>query len=66
MHGQRFWDARGPPLCRPIRWILYLYVGRVVPFTMPHRLAESSTVQETCAAVTYGTVSDDVGVPDAR
>ena len=41
---------------RPIRWILYLYGGRVVPFTIRRtELAESSAVQEvTSAAVTYG------------
>ena len=41
---------------RPIRWILYLYGGRVVPFTIKRtELSESSAVQEvTSAAVTYG------------
>jgi glycyl-tRNA synthetase beta chain len=41
---------------RPIRWILYLYGGRVVPFTIRRtEVAESSTVQEiVSAAVTYG------------
>ena len=41
---------------RPIRWLLYLYGGRVVPFTiarMPN--AASAQVQEvTTGAVTYG------------
>ena len=41
---------------RPIRWILYLYGGRVVPFTIRRtELAESTVVQEiVSAAVTYG------------
>ena len=41
---------------RPIRWILYLYGGRVVPFTIRRtELSESSAVQEVVsAAVTYG------------
>ena len=50
-------DGRGElPFGRPIRWILYLYGGRVVPFTIarsPH--AQSSRVQEIHAgANTYG------------
>ena len=50
-------DGKGDLLFgRPIRWILYLYGGRVVPFTIRRtELAESSTVQEVVsAAVTYG------------
>jgi len=50
-------DGKGELLfARPIRWILYLYGGRVVPFTIRRtELAESSTVQEVVsAAVTYG------------
>jgi glycyl-tRNA synthetase beta chain len=50
-------DGKGELLFgRPIRWILYLYGGRVVPFTIRRtELAESSTVQEIAsAAVTYG------------
>ena len=50
-------DGKGDLLFgRPIRWILYLYGGRVVPFTIRRtELAESSTVQEiVSAAVTYG------------
>ncbi len=41
---------------RPIRWILYLYGGRVVPFTIRRtELSESAAVQEVVsAAVTYG------------
>jgi glycyl-tRNA synthetase beta chain len=50
-------DGKGDLLFgRPIRWILYLYGGRVVPFTIRRtELAESATVQEiVSAAVTYG------------
>ena len=50
-------DGKGDlPFGRPIRWILYLYGGRVVPFTIRRtELAESSQVQEiVSAAVTYG------------
>ena len=50
-------DGKGDLLFgRPIRWILYLYGGRVVPFTIRRTdLAESSVVQEVVsAAVTYG------------
>jgi glycyl-tRNA synthetase beta chain len=50
-------DGKGDlPFGRPIRWILYLYGGRVVPFTIRRtELAESSAVQEVVsAAVTYG------------
>ena len=50
-------DGKGDlPFGRPIRWILYLYGGRVVPFTVRRtELAESSAVQEVVsAAVTYG------------
>jgi glycyl-tRNA synthetase beta chain len=50
-------DGKGDLLFgRPIRWILYLYGGRVVPFTVRRtELAESSTAQEVVsAAVTYG------------
>ena len=50
-------DGKGELLFgRPIRWILYLYGGRVVPFTIRRtELAESATVQEVVsAAVTYG------------
>jgi glycyl-tRNA synthetase beta chain len=50
-------DGKGDLLFgRPIRWILYLYGGRVVPFTIRRtELAESSAVQEVVsAAVTYG------------
>ena len=41
-------DGKGDLLFgRPIRWILYLYGGRVVPFTIRRtELAESSAVQE--------------------
>src|SRR5207302_5520672 len=41
---------------RPIRWILYLYGGRVVPFTIRRtEVAESALVQEVVsAAFTYG------------
>ena len=56
--GTRFsTTAKGELLFgRPIRWILYLYGGRVVPFTIRRtELAESSAVQEVVsAAVTYG------------
>ncbi len=50
-------DGKGElPFARPIRWILYLYGGRVVPFTIarsPH--AQNSRVQEISAgANTYG------------
>ncbi len=50
-------DGKGELLFgRPIRWILYLYGGRVVPFTIRRtELSESATVQEVVsAAVTYG------------
>jgi glycyl-tRNA synthetase beta chain len=50
-------DGKGDLLFgRPIRWILYLYGGRVVPFTIRRtELAESAAVQEiVSAAVTYG------------
>jgi glycyl-tRNA synthetase beta chain len=50
-------DGKGDLLFgRPIRWILYLYGGRVVPFTIRRtELAESAAVQEVVsAAVTYG------------
>ena len=41
---------------RPIRWLLYLYGGRVVPFTISRQaLASSPRVQDvTTGAVTYG------------
>jgi glycyl-tRNA synthetase beta chain len=41
---------------RPIRWILFLYGGRVVPFTIARTpAAQSSQVQDvTAGAVTYG------------
>jgi glycyl-tRNA synthetase beta chain len=50
-------DGRGELLFgRPIRWILFLHGGRVVPFTIRRSaLAQSSAVQEVRAgAVTYG------------
>jgi len=50
-------DGRGDLLFgRPIRWILFLYGGRVVPFTIRRtELAESALVQEVVsAAFTYG------------
>jgi glycyl-tRNA synthetase beta chain len=50
-------DGKGElPFGRPIRWILYLYGGRVVPFTIARSpLALSSRVQEINAgANTYG------------
>src|SRR5688572_17177789 len=50
-------DGRGElPFGRPIRWILYLYGGRVVPFTIARSpLAQGSRVQEiNAAANTYG------------
>src|SRR5690606_25185049 len=41
---------------RPIRWLLFLYGGRVVPFTIArHALASSPRVQDVSSgAVTYG------------
>ena len=41
---------------RPIRWLLFLYGGRVVPFTIARQaLASSPRVQDvTSGAVTYG------------
>jgi glycyl-tRNA synthetase beta chain len=58
MHWDAFLeDGKGDlTFGRPIRWVLYLYGGRVVPFTIRRtELAESSTVQEiVSAAVTYG------------
>ena len=51
-------DGRGELLFgRPIRWILFLYGGRVVPFTHRARTpaAQSGQVQDvTSGAVTYG------------
>ena len=50
-------DGRGElPFGRPIRWILYLYGGRVVPFTIARSpLAQGPRVQEINAgASTYG------------
>ena len=50
-------DGRGELLFgRPIRWIVFLYGGRVVPFVIKRSLlAESAQVQEVrSAAVTYG------------
>jgi glycyl-tRNA synthetase beta chain len=59
---QMRWDARlddgGGDLLfgRPIRWLLFLYGGRVVPFTIARtELARSPQVQEvTSGAVTFG------------
>src|SRR6187549_1958134 len=59
---QMHWDAmledgRGELVFgRPIRWLLYLYGGRVVPFTIArHALASSPRVQDVSSgAVTYG------------
>lgn len=50
-------DGKGELLFgRPIRWILFLYGGRVVPFTIARvPAAQSSQVQNvTSGAVTYG------------
>ena len=50
-------DGKGElPFGRPIRWVLYLYGGRVVPFTIARSpLAQSSRVQEiNSGANTYG------------
>jgi glycyl-tRNA synthetase beta chain len=50
-------DGRGEfPFGRPIRWLLYLYGGRVVPFTIARSaLASSPRVQDVSSgAVTYG------------
>src|SRR5262249_30033817 len=50
-------DGRGELLFgRPIRWLLYVYGGRVVPFTIARAsLAQSGRVQDvTSGAVTYG------------
>jgi glycyl-tRNA synthetase beta chain len=58
MHWDAFLDdGKGDLLFgRPIRWLLFLYGGRVVPFTIRRtELAESALVQEVVsAAVTYG------------
>lgn len=59
---QMHWDAwledgRGELLFgRPIRWILFLFGGRVVPFTIRRsEAAQSGLVQEVrSAAITYG------------
>jgi glycyl-tRNA synthetase beta chain len=59
---QMHWDAqledeKGELLFgRPIRWLLFLYGGRVVPFTIARQaLASSPRVQDvTSGAVTYG------------
>jgi glycyl-tRNA synthetase beta chain len=53
----RLEDGRGELLFgRPIRWILYLYGGRVVPFTISRSpAAQTSQVQDVSSgAVTYG------------
>ena len=50
-------DGKGElPFGRPIRWVLYLYGGRVVPFTISRSpLAQSARVQEiNSGASTYG------------
>ena len=50
-------DGKGDLLFgRPIRWLLYTYGGRVVPFTIARTpAAQSSQVQDvTSGAVTYG------------
>jgi glycyl-tRNA synthetase beta chain len=50
-------DGRGDlPFGRPVRWLLFLYGGRVVPFTIARTpLAQSSQVQDVpSGAVTYG------------
>jgi glycyl-tRNA synthetase beta chain len=50
-------DGRGELLFgRPIRWILFLYGGRVVPFTIARQsAAQTGQVQDvSSAAVTYG------------
>jgi len=50
-------DGRGDLLFgRPIRWILFIYGGRVVPFTIARLpAAQTSQVQDvTSAAVTFG------------
>jgi glycyl-tRNA synthetase beta chain len=50
-------DGRGELLFgRPIRWILYVYGGRVVPFTITRSaIAQTGQVQDvTSGAVTYG------------
>ena len=50
-------DGRGElPFGRPIRWILFVYGGRVVPFTIVRSsAAQTNQVQEvTSGAVTYG------------
>jgi glycyl-tRNA synthetase beta chain len=59
---QMHWDARLDdgkgelPFGRPIRWLLFLYGGRVVPFTIGRSaLASNSQVQDVeSGAVTYG------------
>jgi glycyl-tRNA synthetase beta chain len=50
-------DGRGElPFGRPIRWILFVYGGRVVPFTIARTAAaQTSQVQDVSSgAVTYG------------
>jgi glycyl-tRNA synthetase beta chain len=50
-------DGRGELVFgRPIRWILYVYGGRVVPFTITRSaIAQTGQVQDvTSGAVTYG------------
>ena len=50
-------DGRGELLFgRPIRWILFVYGGRVVPFTITRTsVAQTSQVQDVSSgAVTYG------------
>ncbi len=49
-------DAADFAFGRPIRWLLFLYGGRVVPFTIARKAnASSPRVQDvTSGAVTYG------------
>jgi glycyl-tRNA synthetase beta chain len=58
MHWDAMLDDGGGELLfgRPIRWILFLYGGRVVPFTISRTAAaQNSQVQDvTSGAVTYG------------
>src|SRR6185436_8080683 len=58
MHWDAMLDDGGGELLfgRPIRWILFLYGGRVVPFTISRTpAAQTSQVQDvTSGAVTYG------------
>ena len=48
-------DGRGDlPFGRPIRWIMFLYGGRVVPFTISRTIVDAGAAEVTSGAATYG------------